>query len=394
MKVIDVVNVGKRFMLKHEAQRTLKSFFLGILKGQKIREEFWALKGINFQVEEGETLGIIGANGAGKSTLLGLIARTMRPTEGTVSMTGVLSSLLELGAGFHPDLTGRENIFLYGSIMGLSKRWIQERYQCIVDFSELKDFIDVPVKYYSSGMYVRLGFSVAVEVNPDILLIDEVLAVGDETFRKKCLSKFKTFKEQGKTMLIVSHELETVKKISDRVLLLDQGKLIEYGDPADVVDEYLRLGLDKQGEQLMTNEWGTRQVEIIGVSLQDKDGQEKIKFTNGENLIIEIKYNSPGPVDNPVFGFSIADQDGKVIFGTNTQITGMMVSRIDGEGIIRIELEKLPILRGKYYLSFAVHNLEHQVNYHRLDNWKSIWVESRRDEIGFVDIPVAWEVKR
>ncbi len=235
---IVVERMGKRFRLQRSGTRTIKSAMLDLMRNRGAgKNAFWALQDMDFAVDRGETLGIVGANGAGKSTLLSLLAGTKVPTTGSIRTTGTISSLLELGAGFHPDLTGRENVFLAGAIMGLSRQ-MRERFDAIVDFAGMRDFIDQPVKHYSSGMYVRLGFSVAVEVDPDILLIDEVLAVGDENFQKKCLQKIDAFRRAGKTMLIISHDLSTIQTISDRILFLDQGRIEGIGDPREVIGRY------------------------------------------------------------------------------------------------------------------------------------------------------------
>jgi ABC-type polysaccharide/polyol phosphate transport system ATPase subunit len=391
MSAIAVENLGKRFFLKHEVQRSLKSTILSAFRGRSLREEFWALRNVNFTVEIGQTLGIIGANGAGKSTLLGLLAGTMKPTEGSVRVQGKVSSLLELGAGFHPDLTGRENIYLNGAILGLSRDEIAKRFDRIVAFAELEDFIDTPVKHYSSGMYVRLGFAVAVEVDPDILLIDEVLAVGDETFRKKCLAKIDSFQKQGKTLLIVSHDLETVKKISEQALLLDEGSLLEIGQPRNVIDKYIDLGIYKQ-EDLDVKEWGNRDAEIKDIILLDINGQEKTRFKNGETIQVKINYDAYKRIDKPVFGYSIVDNDGKLIFGTNTQIAGIDVDYIEGKGSVDLLLDPNILIRGKFYFSFSLHSADHLTNYHRKENWVHFWMETDDDEIGFVRFPAKWKI--
>ncbi len=394
MSTIEVKNVGKRFRLKHEKERSFKSTLLNVFKRQTLQEDFWALRNISFEVNSGETLGIIGANGAGKSTFLGLAAQTIRPTEGTVKVEGRVSGLLELGAGFHPELNGKENVFLNGSILGLSKRQIEERYDRIVQFAELAPFMDVPVKHYSSGMYVRLGFAVAVEVDPDVLLIDEVLAVGDETFRKKCLQKIHDFKTAGKTMLIVSHDLDIVKQISDRILLLDQGKLIELGKPQTVIDDYLRLGIRKFREPLLKKDWGTLEAEIKNVVFLDTNNKPQERFRNREKLTMEIHYQTTKRIDYPVFGFSIADYDGRVCFGSNTQLSGHRIPFIEGEGHITVCIDPIPLLRGKYFFSFSIHNEDHTVDFHRQENAYVIWIESEREEIGFIEMPTQWSTER
>ena len=391
MSAIVVENLGKKFYLRHEAQRSLKATMLGLFRGRSVRDEFWALRNLSFSVEKGQTLGVIGANGAGKSTLLGLLAGTMKPSEGSVKINGKVSSLLELGAGFHPDLTGAENIYLNGAILGLSKKEIEEKFDDIVAFAELEDFIDTPVKHYSSGMYVRLGFAVAVEVDPDILLIDEVLAVGDESFRKKCLAKIESFQRQGKTLLIVSHDLETVKKISKQALLLDEGHLLEIGQPRNVVDKYIDLGIHKQ-DQLETKEWGSREAEITDVRLLDINGTEKQRFKSHESIKVQISYKADQKIESPVFGYSIADNDGKLLFGSNTQLNGIPIEAISGRGSVCLFLDPNPLMRGKFYLSFSLHSEDHLTNYHRKDHWIHFWMESVDEEIGFVRFPVKWEV--
>ncbi len=387
-----VKNLGKQFRLKQERERSFKSTLLSFLKKPSIDQIFWALKDISFEVSQGETLGIIGANGAGKSTLLGLIARTMRPTEGSVKIFGKVSSLLELGAGFHSELTGRENIYLNGSILGLSKKQIEERYEKIVEFAELKDFIDTPVKHYSSGMYVRLGFAVAVEVNPDILLLDEVLAVGDEVFRKKCLQKIYDFKRAGKSMLIVSHDLDTVKNISDRVLLIDKGKQIQLGNPESVIDDYLWLGSNRDKVPTVPKQWGTRDVILQDIKFIDSHGKEKSEFNYLEDLYIEIFYEAKKTIERPVFGFSVSDEEGKLCFGNNTQVQGLVIPKIEGSGKVRLKIPKLPLIRGKYLFSFSSHSEDHSVNYHRKENAYVIKVCSKRPEVGFIELPTEWSI--
>ncbi|MBR1609586.1 MAG: ABC transporter ATP-binding protein, partial [Kiritimatiellae bacterium] len=229
---VDVSGVVKRFKLRPSAG-SLKTAAIDFLARRKARE-FTALDGVTLRVRRGETVGIVGENGAGKSTLLSIVAGTMRPTAGTVRTRGTVSSLLELGAGFHPDLTGRENVMLYGAIMGIPRSTMRRRFDEIVEFSGLEKFIDQPVRFYSSGMYVRLGFSVAVQVDPDILLVDEVLAVGDADFQRKCLAKMDDFRRAGKSMVLISHDIATVRRVSDRIAYLSHGKLIGIGDPAEM----------------------------------------------------------------------------------------------------------------------------------------------------------------
>lgn len=239
-KAVSFRGVSKRFTLHHERPRTLQELTIGLFGGDRGRsEELWALKDIDFEVEEGESLGIIGPNGAGKSTILKLVAGIMRPTSGEITIRGKVSPLLELGAGFHHDLTGRENIYLNAALLGISEGETKAKFHEIVEFSELERFIDAPLKHYSSGMYMRLGFAVAVYVDPAVLLIDEVLAVGDEAFQRKCLAKIEEFQKEDRTIIFVSHALSTVAEMCHRALWLDQGRIRAIGPADRVVEEYL-----------------------------------------------------------------------------------------------------------------------------------------------------------
>lgn len=234
--VLSLKNVSKLF--RQQKQRTFKELLPALLGGKSIVDSFWALKNVSFEVEKGETFAIIGPNGSGKSTLLKLISGVTEATRGKIKVRGRIAPLIELGAGFHPELTGRENIYLNGVILGMKRKEIAERFQEIVDFAEIADFIDQPVKHYSSGMYLRLAFSVAVHVNPDVLLVDEILTVGDEYFQQKCYQKLAEFKKNGVTIIIVSHYLEQVEAVADRVALVVKGDLVEVGDPRKVIDTY------------------------------------------------------------------------------------------------------------------------------------------------------------
>ncbi len=234
-------DVSKRFVVHHERAYTVLESMIGLVKpATRSTEEFWALRAVSFEIPDGETFGIIGPNGAGKSTVLKLMARILEPTSGQVAVKGRISPLLELGAGFHPELTGRENVYLNAALFGVSQAEAQERYDEIVEFSELRDFIDAPLKHYSSGMYMRLGFAVAANIIPDILLVDEVLAVGDEAFQRKCLAKIGEFQRQGRTIIFVSHSLRTVEDLCSRALWLDHGRVEAIGPTTDVVERYLK----------------------------------------------------------------------------------------------------------------------------------------------------------
>ncbi len=386
---IEVQDVSKKFLLQRSGSRTLKAAALNIFRWTPLRE-FWALRDISFTVGQGETLGIIGANGAGKSTLLSLLAGTLTPTAGSIRSHGRISSLLELGAGFHPELTGRENVFLWGSIMGLSKARMRERFERIVDFAELKDYIDQPVKHYSSGMYVRLGFAVAVEVDPDILLVDEVLAVGDLSFQRKCLQRMAEFRKRGKTMLIVSHDMQTIQAISNRILFLSQGRVLGDGAPDSMVGQY-ETHLQTAHADALRREWGTREATITGVSITAPDGQAKREFAWDEPVLVTIRYAAPRRIEQPVFGFAVADPGGHPLYGNNTLNEGITIPWIEGEGTIRLLFPRLPFTSGAYLLSVSLHSSDHKTHYHHLDHCFPIQLTAPFYFVGTY-LPIRWEI--
>jgi ABC-type polysaccharide/polyol phosphate transport system ATPase subunit len=349
------------------------------------------MKDVSFSVRKGETLGVIGANGAGKSTMLSLICGTMEPTSGSIEASGKISALLELGAGFHPDLSGRENIYLYGSIMGLSKSEIARKFDRIVEFAELSEYIDQPVKHYSSGMYVRLGFSVAVEVDPEILLIDEVLAVGDEVFQRKCIKKIQDFKERGKTMLVISHDLATIQSISDRIVVLDKGRVVSIGEPEAMVSGYRSRSRQKVTGD-MGREWGVGGITITDVCFTDENGNKADTFRWGSPLLARIKYEASERIEDPVFGFAIADDTGNIVYGNNTQIEGVKIPFVEGAGELGLRLANLPMSSGTYLFSFSVHSSDHKTNYHRIDNRFPIAVHADKQFEGVCYIDSGWSV--
>jgi lipopolysaccharide transport system ATP-binding protein len=356
--------VSKKFILHRERARSFQELVLHLVRRDSgSREEFWALRDVSFIVKQGETVGLIGPNGAGKSTALKLISRIIEPTSGRIEVNGRVGALLELGAGFHPDLTGRENIYLNGSILGLSRAQIQRKLDAIISFAELERFIDVPVKHYSSGMYVRLGFSVAVNTDPDMLLVDEVLAVGDAAFQRKCLERINHLRQQGVTILFVSHSAETVRAVCPRVLWLDRGRLVSDGSAEAVVARYLThswaaeegsRGLEPEDDR----RWGSGEVQIVGVHLLDGRDQERQLFHVGEPLTVEIRYRATRRVERPIFGLAIHRDDGTHITGPNTQFAGHEIPHVEGDGTIRYTVSSLPLLEGKYYISVSAHNWE------------------------------------
>jgi ABC-type polysaccharide/polyol phosphate transport system ATPase subunit len=382
VEVRDVRKIYRRYG-RRKSFGTLKSALLsgGVLRNLRPDSTFLALDGVSFDIDAGRTVGIIGRNGSGKSSMLKLIAGIGKPTSGTVHVSGRVSALIELGAGFHPEISGRENVFINGMMLGLSKPDIARRFDDIVAFAELGEFIDEPVKTYSSGMYMRLGFAVAINVDPDVLLVDEVLAVGDEAFTHKCLEKFAEFRRRGKTIVIVTHTLDLVTRFCDEAVWLDAGTIRAAGDPKRVVDAYL---LEVAGSENRTTpaavpevssspdsngagRWGSREAEIEHVELQRADGQLAHVFESGQPMHIRVRVRASQPLHDFVFGIGIFTADGICCFGTNTQIEGSAPGELSGTGEFTVAIDRLDLVAGAYKLDVAVHRQDGvPYDYHRL----------------------------
>jgi lipopolysaccharide transport system ATP-binding protein len=360
-------------------------------------------------VEQGETLGLIGPNGAGKSTALKLISRIIEPTSGQIKVNGRVGALLELGAGFHPDLTGRENIYLNGSILGLSRAQIRRKLDAIIAFAELERFIDVPVKHYSSGMYVRLGFSVAVHTDPEVLLVDEVLAVGDQNFSHKCLERIMEMQRQGITICFVSHGLGEVRRLCSRAVWLDDGMVQAAGDVEDTITAYLRHAAAEEEARItapspepeeveevepeVKQRWGTGDVEILAVSFLNADGEERHVFRVGEPWVARLHYRAHGRIENPVFGLAIHRNDGLHVCGPNTHFAGLDIPFIEGEGDVLYRVAHLPLMEGSYLVSVAAHNQADTVTYDFHDRLYTFTVRQvgRGERYGLVRMGGEWE---
>jgi len=362
---IVVDDVSKRFRLYHERNRSLKAAFL---RGRRARyEEFWALSDVSLEVADGATFGLIGENGSGKSTLLKCMAKILRPEKGSITSRGRISALLELGAGFHPELSGRENVFLNGSILGLSKRQVTQRFDEIVDFAGLEHFIDTPVKNYSSGMYVRLGFSVAINVDPDILLVDEVLAVGDADFQRKCMEKFADLKAKGNTIVLVSHGLESVRNLCDEAAHLEHGQLRRLGPAADVVDDYLGAvyagGQRQDGDHGMR--WGSGEARLERLELLDASDQPVKRTRTGDSVTFRLHYAAEERIEAPVFGMALHTIEGMHVTGPNTRDSSGIPKEIDGGGFVDLRVDRLLLVPGTYDLTAAIYDstLTHPFDY-------------------------------
>ena len=450
MPTINVSRVSKCFDLHSERDRSLQELFQSILqrRGCRRRHEYlWALRDVSFGIESGESVALIGPNGSGKSTCLKLLTRILEPTTGTVTVSGRTASLLELGAGFHPDLTGRENITLYGSVLGFGRREMAARFDEIVEFAELRRFIDVPVKFYSSGMYVRLAFATAISVSPEVLLVDEVLAVGDQSFQDKCLGRIEQMKRLGVTIVLVSHSLEAVQSLCDRAIWLEEGRLIEDGPTSSVIRAYLGsvyddaqalawlrlhgdlpleggpgdqaaelpslgepsseqeadLEQDEKTAQSPAGEptgsvtaqqsrWGTRRAEILNVTIMDGGGHPCEVLLTGYPMTIAIDYVAHERLERPAFGIAIYDGGGTQLAGTNTLMARCEIHFIEGKGRVLYRAESLPLLAGQYYLSVAIHNEEETeaFDYSNLGYAFRVELGAATPHLGLIHVPANW----
>ena len=427
INAIEIDNVTKIYRRYAQNRRfaTLKSALLKRNLASHLRpaEMFTALREVSFCVAKGGTFGVVGRNGSGKSTLLKLIAGITKPTHGEIRARGRISALIELGTGFHPEISGRENVVINGVMLGLSKREISRRFDEIVEFAELEDFIDAPVKTYSSGMYLRLGFAVAIHVDPEILLIDEVLAVGDEAFSHRCLDKFAEFKRRGKTILLVTHALGLVERFCDGAVWLDEGRVCAVGDPPRVVGAYITHveqseerqldAADVKAQLVVTSgaettgsatassshdevdaakpppdmfgasegRWGSREVEIVDVSLVGNGGRIGRLFHTGERMEVHLKVNAPKMVSDFVFGISLFSTDGVCCYGTNTDIEMLRPKELVGAADVVFTIDSLDLVEGTYKLDVAVHKRDgYPYDYHRLLH--TFRVKSRTKDVG------------
>jgi len=352
--VIQVENLSKLFRLYHERNQSLKAAVMR--RGRARYEEFWALRDVSFAVEEGSTFGLIGHNGSGKSTMLKCMAKILQPDAGSLSVDGRISALLELGAGFHPELSGRENVYLNGSILGLSRREVDRRFDEIVSFAGLEQFIDMPVKNYSSGMYVRLGFSVAIAVDPDILLIDEVLAVGDEEFQRRCNERFAELRRSGRTIVIVSHGLGAVEQMCDQVAWLDHGQLRLIGPATEVVDAYLaqvEVAPSSDAHEDGTSNSGIGVLRLGAIDLLDEAGSPITHVATGHRAVISLAWTSSEPVTRPVFRLRVTTSDGFVVSVASTR-SASLPEVFNGQGVVTFDIAGLPFLPGTYDVAVEV----------------------------------------
>jgi lipopolysaccharide transport system ATP-binding protein len=394
MGVIDVDHVEKVFRIPHEKRTTVFEALTGLLRPTRY-ETFQALKDVSFSVEEGEMFGIIGENGSGKSTLLKLLARIMRPTRGEISVHKKVTPFLELGVGFNPDFTAVENIKTYATIMGLSKREIEERIDDILDFAGLERFRDAKLKNFSSGMQVRLAFSTAIQTDPQILLMDEVLAVGDMEFQQKCLDTLNRYRKEGVTIVFVSHDLGSVRRFCDRTLLLNHGEQVALGETDEVIDRYVYGQREEEpAEEVVPSgepetRWGDGKVEITGVTFLDKFGREGVRFNSFDPMTVRIFYDARERISDPVFGIALYSEEGTYLYGTNTELKDVSIGYLEGKGHIDLQIEAVPMLAGRFLLTVAVH-AHNQQPYDWHDREYAFDVIPTGRDAGIVDIPCIW----
>ena len=350
---LEVDHLTKTFRLHSEKTNSLKQLIAA--RGRSKFDEFTALKDVTFTVKEGEVFGVIGENGSGKSTLLKCMAGILQPNSGSVRVHKRMSALLELGAGFHPELSGRDNVFLNAAILGMSRRDIAGRFDDIVDFSGLGAFIDVPVKTYSSGMYIRLAFAVAINVDPRLLIIDEILAVGDVSFQQRCLEKFVDFRNEGRTIILVTHAMTTVKEMCDRAIWLTHGVITGEGDPSDLVEAYTESMLGSRDRGDGSSRRGSGEIQITSVELFTGDGLQPVKrFRTGDTVRIRMTYHADKPVPKPVVGFVIESLGGSMITSPCTRDVGLIPQALSGDGTIDVELDTMSLLPGTYDLHTSI----------------------------------------
>jgi ABC-2 type transport system ATP-binding protein/lipopolysaccharide transport system ATP-binding protein len=413
MTAIKVEGVSKKFRLQSDKAHSVKELITRRDRNEDV-DEFWALRDVSLEIEEGSMFALVGHNGCGKSTLLRCIAGIYRPTEGHVEVRGRISTLLELGAGFHPDLTGRENVYMNATILGMSRKQIDAVFDEIVDFAGVSEFIDSPVKIYSSGMFVRLGFSVAVHVHPEILIVDEVIAVGDEAFQRRCFDHLYGLRKEGTTIVVVTHGMGTVETMCDAAAWLDHGRLMMVDEPGVVTAAYLdkvnaaeddarrrRVAVAAEAasaggdeDEVVVEELPIR---ITDVMLRNELGEESSSVTHGEAVEIVIRYEATAPVDDLAFGYAIHGENGVHICGSHTAIARVQVPPAPvGAGQVSFRIPDLPLTPGTYELSAAIADSHIQRIYDRKDRVTKMTV--RRGSVpagaGFIEMPGTWEFGR
>ncbi|MFZ0390867.1 MAG: ABC transporter ATP-binding protein [Calditrichia bacterium] len=406
--VIDLKNIGKQYVRYHpDRVRTFKDMLIKGLKFLAPVEKFWALKDISMEISAGKILGIIGANGSGKSTLLRIIGGVQQAEEGSRRVRGRIGALIELGAGFHPDLTGKENVYINGTISGLTRNEISKNFNKIVSFAELDEFIDYPLRTYSSGMYMRLAFAIAVHTGADILLVDEILAVGDISFQEKCFSRIAELQKQGCSIILVSHDPAQVRKFCDEALWLKNGRIAAYGDPKSITARYVSEMHDetsrrtptevkhpadtpKHGLRLHENRFGSLEMEINAVRLLNSEDLPVRQIESGDPLQVEIEYQMHKNLNSPIFGVSISDKERHDYFETTTELAGYSLADIKKNGKVVLSIGRLDLNAGRYFIDVGIYEKKWAYAYDYHWHVYPLNVHSIAKQKGILNPPNQW----
>ena len=392
---ITVRGVWKNFRLYHERNRYIKA---AVLRGRRARyEEFWALQDVTLDVPHGATVGVIGSNGSGKTTLLKCLTGIYTPERGNITIDGNVAALLELGAGFHAELSGTENIYLNGSILGMSKKEIDAKFDSIVEFAGLEQFIDTPVKNFSSGMVVRLGFSIATHVEPEVLLIDEILAVGDQAFQRKSTEKIEQFRREGRTILVVSHSLGLVQQLCNTVVWLERGRVKMVGDANDVIASYTgnTYGNFAQVDAGSKTRWGTGDAQVTQVALVDASEQPLDTVSSGGEIRVAIELNSHVRLESPVVHVKLETMTGELVWATSTQRGTATLRVLDGPARAVLHVPNMPLAEGTYYVSVVITDATGGTEFDHCQHWAKLHVSGgQANDYGIVSMPSAWSIGR
>ncbi|NMC55274.1 MAG: ABC transporter ATP-binding protein [Chloroflexi bacterium] len=405
---IEVIHVSKWFRRAKDRPTSLKEAVVKGLQSFKRASKFYALDDVSFSVEPGSMLGIIGENGAGKSTLLRLIGGVGQPNQGAIRVQGRIGALLDLGAGFHPDLTGRENVFISGVITGLTRQQVRERFEEIVDFAELHDFIDSPLRTYSTGMQMRLAFAVAAHIEPEILLVDEVLAVGDLAFQHKCLQRIQRFKQEGVTIVLVSHDISSIRQLCDDVIWLRHGKIEAHGPTEVVVGEYVAemtaetrkrtpaaqpVDHTTAGIPLVVNQnrFGSQEVTITNVVLLGAQGLPASEIDSGDSLTVEIHYQSQSPIERPIFGVTLTREDGFVCYDSSSEASSLQINTLHGKGMVTLLLDRLDLTGGQYYVDVGIYRQDWSYAYDYHWHVYPLTIRPTKGVKGVIRPPARWQ---
>ena len=392
---IRVDSLWKNFRLYHERNRYLKA---AMLRGRRARyEEFWALQDVSLTVAKGATVGVIGSNGSGKTTLLKCLTGIYTPERGSVHIEGNVAALLELGAGFHAELSGTENIYLNGSILGMSKKEIDNKFDSIVEFAGLEQFIDTPVKNFSSGMVVRLGFSIATHVEPEVLLIDEILAVGDQAFQRKSTEKIEQFRRDGRTILVVSHSLGLVQQLCDTVVWLEKGHVKMTGPASDVISEYTgtTYGNFAREDASSKTRWGSGEAQITQVTTLDASEQPIDTLSSGDEFRLRLELNSHVRIESPVLRVQMETMSGELVWSTTTQRGTATLRVLDGPAVAMLQIPSLPLADGTYYVSVSITDATGATEFDHCQHWAKIHVVGGQpNDGGVVALQSSWSIGR